>query len=61
MPPKFIDCSNVILVDEYSSSDINKKILSNIDCNVGDYQKYADDVSWESKEKMLIDFIVKTL
>ncbi len=61
MAQDLLDNPNVILVDEYSSSDINKKILSNIDCNVGDYQKYADDVSWESKEKMLIDFIVKTL
>ena len=61
MAQDLLDNPNVILVDEYSSSDINKKILSNIDFNVENYQKYADDVSWESKEKMLIDFIVKTL
>lgn len=57
MAQDLLDNPNVVLVDEYSSFDINKKILSNVYCNVRNYKKYVDDASWESKEKMLIDII----
>lgn len=51
----------VILVDEYSSIDIRKKILESINLKLEIYKKYEDDVSWESREKELIDFIIKSL
>lgn len=48
---------NIILVDEYSSSDIREKLLSNIDINLIEYCKYENDTSWEDQEKNFINFL----
>lgn len=46
---------NVILVDEYSSTDIKEKILSHVNSNT--YIKYENDMFWEDKEEEFIDFL----
>ena len=52
---------NVILVDEYSSSDIREKLLSNINFKLDKYQKYEVDISWEDQEENFIDVLKKIL
>jgi len=52
---------NVILVDEYSSCDIRKKLLSNINLKIDKYQKYEVDTSWEDQEEKFLDFLKKVL
>lgn len=53
--------SSVIVVDEYSPSDIKDKLLYNINLKGSIYEKYEENVTWEDKEVEFIEFIMKNI
>ena len=55
------DNSSVIIVDEYSPSDIKEKLQSNTTVSFNKYSKYENDMTWEDQEDRLIDSIKKVL
>lgn len=54
------DNPSVIIVDEYSPSDIKEKLQSNTTV-FNKYSKYENDMTWEDQEDKLIDSIKKVL
>lgn len=51
------DNPSVIIVDEYSPSDIKEKLQSNTTVFFNKYSKYENDMTWEDQEDKLIDSI----
>lgn len=48
---------NVLIIDEYSVSNIRDGLMKFINKNKGDYSKYEPDILWEDKEKEMVQII----
>lgn len=55
------DNCSVIIVDEYSPSDIKEKLQFHTKVSFNKYIKYENDMTWEDQEDKLVDSIKKVL